>query len=96
MEHQNIEKKELTKKFLALEDTYLEIVEKYGPLLVEKDTLEIDVEALRSNVDELTIEIDCQLFLGFEIMCDVVRTIALDFDFKKLNDIAATETMRQA
>lgn len=33
-------------------------MEKYGSLLVENDTLEKYVEALRFHVDELTIKID--------------------------------------
>lgn len=83
MECLNMEKKELTKRFLALKDAYLELVEKYGPLMVEKETLENDIEALNSSVEDLTTEIAHQLFLGF------------DFNFEKLDNIIAAKTMRQ-
>lgn len=76
---------------MASEDAYLELVEKYDPLLVEKEALENDIEALRSSVEELIVEIDHQLFIGFEIICDAVKAITPDFDFKKLDEIPISE-----
>lgn len=81
---------------MAFEDAYLDLIEKYDPLLVEKETLEKGVDISRSNVEELTVEINCQLFLGFKIIHDVVKAITLDFGFKKLNEIAVAEAMHQA
>lgn len=56
-------------------------MEKYGPLIIKKETLEKDVDALRSNVDEITAEVNRQLSLSFKIMRDVVKIIMPDFDF---------------
>lgn len=36
---QEFEKRELTKKFLTSEDAYLELIEKYDFLMVEKESL---------------------------------------------------------
>lgn len=58
IERQNTKMRELTKKLMAFEDAYLDLLEKYSPLLVEKETLEKDAIALRSNVGELTTEVD--------------------------------------
>lgn len=62
--------------------------------MAEKEKLEKDVNTLKSNVEKLTTEINHKLFLGFEIMCDVIKEIKPDSDFKKLDEIVAMEATR--
>lgn len=50
--------KELSKKFLASKDAYLELIERCGHLLTKKEKLEKDVEVLKSNMEELTSKIN--------------------------------------
>lgn len=95
-ECKDAEKKELSKKLLASKDAYLELIEWYILFLPKKEKLKKDVGVLQSSVEELTMEINHQLFLGFEIMRDTIKEIMPNFEFKRLDKITAAKATHHA
>lgn len=84
------------KKFLTSKDKYLIFTKKFNSFTSNNESLEKEVELLKTNIRCLAFKVDCQLFLGFEIMQDAINELMSDFSLKKLDELAVMKATHRA